>query len=111
MTITMTIHICNFHVLYECVQQFCIYHNIAGMGKRSQKKCQVMHTTSKMSPVKKDYSIHGESLDETESAKYIGVILHKSLRWNNRIDQVAKKANPTRVFSLKEIRQCPRQTK
>ena len=92
------------------------------------KKCQVLHVTSKRNPVRKDctgafnnrngpqkpewasklicfmqihpdYTIHGETLEKTEeSAKYLGVNLHKSFSWKNHIDQVAKKANSTRAY-------------
>ena len=55
------------------------------------KKCQVLHVTSKRNPVRKDYTIHGEPLEETESAKYLGVNLHMSLSSNNHRDAVAMK--------------------
>ena len=37
------------------------------------KKWQVLHVTSKRNPVRKDYTIHGETFEETESVKYLGV--------------------------------------
>ena len=72
-----------------------------------------MHVTNKMDPIKKDYTIHGVTLQETNRAKYLGVSLHMSLSWNNHIDQVAKKANSTRTFLRRNIYmyQCPRETK
>ena len=57
------------------------------------------------------YTIHGHTLDVVDSAKYLGVHIHKSLKWNHHIDQVAKKANNTLAFLRRNFHQCPRNTK
>ena len=69
------------------------------------QKCQVMHVTKKGNPMKKNYTIHGVTLQETIGAKYQNVSLHKSLSWKNHIDQVAKKANSTRAFLQRNTKQ------
>ena len=75
------------------------------------QKCQDVHVSNKRNPIKKDYIVHGVTLQETDEVKYLGISLHKSLSWNNHIDQVAKKASSTRAFLQRNIYQCPRQTK
>ncbi|KAK3097903.1 hypothetical protein FSP39_014294 [Pinctada imbricata] len=75
------------------------------------QKCQVIHITNKRSPLRAPYSIHGHVLEEVETAKYLGVIIDKSLRWSTHISAVAKKANNTRAFLQRNIYQCPRTTK
>ena len=75
------------------------------------KKCQVLNITNKRKVITHPYSIHGHTLDVVDSAKYLGVHIHKSLKWNHHIDQVAKKANNTLAFLRRNFHQCPRNTK
>ena len=75
------------------------------------KKCQVLHVTNKRKCVEHPYSIHGHTLEVVDSAKYLGVNIHKSLKWNHHINQITKKANSTSAFLRRNIHQCPRETK
>ena len=45
------------------------------------------------------------------SAKYLGLNIHKSLKWNDHINQVTKKANSTLAFLRRNLHHCPRPTK
>ena len=75
------------------------------------KKCQVLRVTNKRKCVEHPYSIHGHILEVVDSAKYLGVNIHKTLKWNHHINQVTKKANSTSAFLRRNIHQCPRETK
>ena len=75
------------------------------------QKCQVMHITNKRKPIKVPYNIHGHTLEEVDSAKYLGLNIHKTLNWNLHIDTVTKKSNNARSFLQRNISQCPRKTK
>ena len=75
------------------------------------KKCQVLHFTNKRKCVEHPYSTHGHTLEIIDSAKYRGVNIHKTLKWNHHINQVTKKANSTSAFLRRNIYQCPRETK
>ena len=44
------------------------------------------------------YVIHGHKLAETDTAKYLGVSLHKHSSWSPHVNATAKKANGTRAF-------------
>ena len=57
------------------------------------QKCQVVHVTNKKKITKKPYIIHNHILEEVDSAKYLGVHIHKNLSWNQTI---ASTASPTR---------------
>ena len=46
-----------------------------------------------------------------DSAKYLGLSMHKSLKWNDHINQVTKKANSTLAFLGRNLHHCPRPTK
>ena len=75
------------------------------------KECQVLHITCKRKHILVSYTIHGHTLEEVSSAKYLGVTLQKNLSWNTHIDSTAKKANNTRAFLQRNLQQYPRKTK
>ena len=75
------------------------------------KKCQVTNITSKRNIISHKYNIHGHTLEVVDSAKYLGLSIHKSLKWNDHINQVTKKANSTLAFLRRNPHHCPRPTK
>ena len=79
------------------------------------QKCQVMHisTTSRKKEAIQNskYHIHGIPLVEAEKAKYLGLNLHKNLKWNHHLDAITKKANSTSSFLQRNIRSCPLSTR
>ena len=75
------------------------------------QKCQVLHITPKRKPVLASYTIHGHTLEEVSSAKYLGVTLENNLSWNSHVDTIAKKANNTRAFLQRNLQQFPKKTK
>ena len=54
-------------------------------------KCQVLRITNKLKPIQASYSIHGKTLKETKSAKYLGVVIDSKLNWNEQNKNVCKK--------------------
>ena len=48
-------------------------------------KCQVLHVTNKRNIIKASCNIHGHILEETDTAKYLGVNIHHKLSWNHHI--------------------------
>ena len=75
------------------------------------KKCQVLYVTNKRNIIKASCNIHGHILEETDTAKYLGVNIHHKLSWNHHIQMVTSKANSTRAFLQRNIHQCPHETK
>jgi hypothetical protein len=67
------------------------------------KKYQILNNTNKRKIISHQYQIHGHTREVVDSAKYLGVHIHKSLKWNHHIDQVAKKANNTLAFLWRNI--------
>ena len=51
------------------------------------KKCHVINITSKRNIISHKYNIHGHTLEVVDSAKYLGLDIHKSLKWNDHIDE------------------------
>ena len=56
------------------------------------------------------YTIHNHKLQTTNTAKYLGIIIHSTLNWNTHINKTAQRAN-TSAFLHRNIRTCPRKTK
>ncbi|KAK3096098.1 hypothetical protein FSP39_023212 [Pinctada imbricata] len=70
-------------------------------------KCEVLRICRKRTPLHMDYAIHNQVLNITDSAKYLGLNIHKSLGWDTHIDKITKKANSTMAFLGRNIRRCP----
>ena len=71
------------------------------------QKCQLLWITRKGSPVEAEYSIHGHMLEKADTAKYLGVSLHKHCSWSPHIHQTANKANNTCAFLQQNLRMAP----
>ena len=56
-------------------------------------KCEVIRVTNKKKPTIFKYMLHGVSLKETDSAKYLGVNISRELSWGKHIDQITTKTN------------------
>ena len=50
--------------------------------------------------------IHGHTLAETDTAKYLGVSLHRHSSWSPHANATAKKANGTRAFLQRNLRKA-----
>ena len=71
-----------------------------------EKKCEMLIATNK-SPIHSEYTINGQVLNQTDSAKYLGLNIHKSLSWDRHIDKMTKKANSTLALLGRNVSRCP----
>ena len=71
-------------------------------------KCQTLRITNKRKITEQDYHIHGHKLELVDSAKYLGVHLHRKLSWSPHVATTARKADNTRAFLQRNIRACPK---
>ena len=67
-------------------------------------KCQVLHITRLIHPLNTQYSLHGQVLEETDTAKYLGESIAKDLNWNDHISSITAKANRTLGFVKRYVR-------
>ena len=75
-------------------------------------KCQVLKISKKRLTTPFDYKIHGQSLEVSKSAKYLGVTIDNELKWTHQIQSVKQKANGTLAFLRRNIPKiCPLSTK
>ena len=71
-------------------------------------KCLVLSVTKKKKPTVHDYQLHGETLQNVDSAKYLGVELTKNLSWGKHVQSITNKANKTSAFVYRNLRGSPR---
>ena len=71
-------------------------------------KCLVLSITKKKKPISHDYQLHGETLQNVDSAKYLGVELTKNLSWGKHVQSITNKANKTSAFVYRNLRGSPR---
>ena len=67
-------------------------------------KCKVLRVTNKLNQIRRDYHIHGHTLDTVDWAKYLGVTINKKLSWQPYVDAICKKANQTRAFLQRNLK-------
>jgi hypothetical protein len=56
-------------------------------------KCEVLRITDKRNKIMANYYIHGQQLQIVDNAKYLGLTISKNLSWNNRVNNITKKAH------------------
>ena len=66
-------------------------------------KCEVIRITNKKKTNLFNYTLHGISLKETDSAKYLGVNISRDLSWARHINQITMKTNNSLNFIKRNI--------
>ena len=59
---------------------------------------QIKQLTKRKQQSYNRYNVHGQVLNQADSAKDLGLNIHKSLIWDSHIDKITKKANSTLAF-------------
>ena len=67
-------------------------------------KCQVIHITRSRSPLATKYTLHGETLEEVASARYLGVDIANDLSWKTHISRITNTANKSLGFLRRNLR-------
>ena len=66
-------------------------------------KCTKMTVTGKRDPILTDYDLHGHTLANVPSAKYLGVAVTQDLKWDTHIQNICVKANQTKGFLRRNL--------
>ena len=66
-------------------------------------KCQVLHITRCKQPLQSRYTLYGQVLESTDSAKYLGII-SKDTNWNHHISEITSKASRTLGFVKRNVK-------
>ena len=75
--------------------------------KFNPDRCEFIRITNKRKAVDSEYIIHGQILQRTDNAKYLGVTIDSTLSWNHHIDTITRKANNTTAFLRRNLSSCP----
>ena len=70
-------------------------------------KCQLLRITNKTEPIKSTYFIHDTPISETDSAKYLGVVIDTKLKWTKQYTNLIKKCNGTLAFIKRNLSNSP----
>jgi hypothetical protein len=63
----------------------------------------VLTITKKRNPTKFNSTLHGHSLEDVTSAKYIGCTITSDLKWGTHINNICNKANSTIGFLKRNL--------
>ena len=74
-------------------------------------KCVHLTITHKTNPLKSSYSICGSVIQQSNSAKYLGVTITSNLSWSEHINNITNKANSIRAFLQRNLNQCHQSVK
>ena len=74
-------------------------------------KCNIIHITKKLSPIKVTYTLKGEELEAVDSATYLGIDISDDLTWHNQITKAASKGNRALGFIKRNINSSSKVTK
>jgi hypothetical protein len=58
-------------------------------------------------PIDQPHNNHGHILEVVDSARYLGINIHRSVNWNQHINAVTKKANNKRSFLQQKDQTAP----
>ena len=67
-------------------------------------KCQVIQITRARKPPQTNYKFHGQTLEITPHAKYLGITFTNKLDWTSHIDNITNKANNSLGFIRRIIK-------
>ena len=56
-------------------------------------KCQTLSITRSRKPLQCSYILHGHTLENVSSAKYLGITINNTVSWDNHISNTCSKAN------------------
>jgi hypothetical protein len=68
-------------------------------------KCELLQITRTIPQYK--YTAQGQVLINVNSAKNLGLNIHKTFRWDNHVNKVIQKAHNTFSFSSRNFSHCP----
>ena len=76
------------------------------------KKCTVLRiTTNKRYRRETNYFLHGQRLQVSDSAKYLGVTFSDDLQWEKHTQATAAKASRTLGFLRRNLKDCSKQVR
>ena len=75
------------------------------------QKCNVLTCSTSRNPINFNYKLKGQTLDRTDSSKYLGVDLRSDPGWKDHVTRVTKKANSMIGFLKRNLKTANKTTK
>ena len=79
--------------------------------KFNAKKCNIMTISSKKNPLTKFYQLEDTVLQQVDSATYLGILIHKSLKFSEHIRNTTNKCSRRLGFLRRNLKRCPKELK
>ena len=81
--------------------------------KYNVAKCHSMRVTRYQhhKPILFDYSLHNQTLENVQSAKYLSITISDNMDWGQHISEISSKATKTHGFLCRNLAFAPRSTK
>ena len=75
------------------------------------QKCSTLRVSRKREKTTPSYHLHGQTLENVTTTKYLGVTIQDNLQWDTHIDTITKKANKTLGFVRRTLKIGNKRTK
>ena len=108
----------NIHVLQDCLT---LQEDLISLGqweanwqmKFNVAKCHSMRVTQHQHHKQYlfDYSLHIQTLENVQSAKYLGITITDNMDWGQHVSEISSKATKTLGFLRRNLAFAPRSTK
>ena len=108
----------NIHSIQDC---FILQEDLTSLGqweadwqmKFNVAKCHSMRVTRHQhhKQILFDYSLHNQTLENVQSAKYLGITISDNMDWGQHISEISSKATKTLGFLRRSLAFAPRSTK
>ena len=67
-------------------------------------KCSVLQVTTKLNPIKCDYTLQQHVLQKETTTKYLGVTTQTDLKWNKHVNNITASATQKQNFIKRNLR-------
>ena len=108
----------NIHSLQDCL---ALQEDLTSLGqweadwqmKFNVAKCHSMRVTRHQhhKQILFDYSLHNQTLENVQSAKYLGITITDNMDWGQHVSEISSKATKTFDFLRRNLAFAPRSTK
>ena len=100
----------NIHTLQDCLT---LQWEADWQMKFNVAKCHSMRVTRHQhhKQILFDYSLHNQTLEIVQSAKYLGITITDNMNWGQHVSEISSKATKTLGFLRRNLAFAPRSTK
>ena len=102
-----------FSIVVHCPRRFLVHYWFYECVYRKDAKCHSMRVTRHQhhKQILFDYSLHNQTLENVQSAKYLGITITDNMDWGQHVSEISSKATKTLGFLRRNLAFAPRSTK